>query len=78
MSRAYPQGGPDFVAEQDPYGELFGRSSRQKRRKEAAEAKRKARRERRHRPNPDAPVYFPTCANTGQPVEECGCLDKEG
>ena len=31
----------------------------------------------RHRPNPDTPVYFPTCANTGRPVDECDCLEGE-
>ena len=30
----------------------------------------------RHRPNPDTPVYFPTCAITGKPLEECDCLDE--
>ena len=30
-----------------------------------------------HRPNPETAVYFPTCANTGELVEECGCLEGE-
>ena len=29
----------------------------------------------RHRPNPETAVYFPTCAATGRPLEECDCLD---